>query len=53
MKGWCFIMKKVSTIFASSTMLLLGAVSLASCGDKLPSSSYEKVQFAFNGVEKS
>ena len=46
-------MKKVSTIFASSTMLLLGALSLASCGDKLPSSSYEKVQFAFNGVEKS
>lgn len=46
-------MKKVSTIIASITMLFLVAIALASCGDALPSSSYEKVQFAFNGVEKS
>ena len=46
-------MKKVSTILASTTMLFLGAIALTSCGDDLPSSSYEKVQFAFNGVEKS
>lgn len=46
-------MKKASTIIASTTMLFLGAITLTSCGDNLPSSSYEKVQFAFNGVEKS
>ena len=46
-------MKKISTILASTTMLFLGAIALTSCGDDLPSSSYEKVQFAFNGVEKS
>lgn len=41
----------------SFVMLLCAFFGLASCGsndkDKLPSSNYEKVQFAFNGVEKS
>lgn len=37
-----------------SAFLLLGATSLASCGGgKLPTTNYEKVKFAFNGVESS
>ena len=36
-----------SLVFASLTIGLVG------CGAKLPTTSYEKVKFAFNGVEKS
>ena len=28
-------------------------LSLIGCGNKLPTTQYEKVKFAFNGVEKS
>ncbi|MBP5574580.1 MAG: hypothetical protein J6X50_02405, partial [Bacilli bacterium] len=42
--------------FLSKTILpaflLLGAASLTAC-NKLPSTSYEKVKFAFSGVEKT
>ena len=44
-----FLLKTILPVF-----LLLGAASLSACNsNKLPSSSYEKVNFAFNGVEKS
>jgi hypothetical protein len=44
-----FLLKTILPAF-----LLLGAASLSACNsNKLPSSSYEKVKFAFNGVEKS
>ena len=50
-------MKKIGTIIASLIMLLCAVFVLAACGNKdkvkLPSSNYEKVQFAFNGVESS
>ena len=44
-----FLLKTILPAF-----LLLGAASLSACNsNKLPSSDYEKVKFAFNGVEKS
>ena len=42
-----FLLKTILPAF-----LLLGAASLTAC-NKLPSSNYEKVKFAFNGVEKT
>ena len=50
-------MKRIRFVAVSFVMLLCAFFGLASCGgndkDKVPSSNYEKVQFAFNGVEKS
>lgn len=37
-------------LFASSFML---ALTLGACSNKLPTTNYEKVKYAFNGVEKS
>ena len=51
-------MKRIKTLLGF-VFLLFGAIILASCGDKnkddvkLPENNYEKVTFAFNGVEKS
>ena len=51
-------MKRIKT-FLGFVFLLFGAIILASCGNKnkadvkLPENNYEKVTFAFNGVEKS
>ena len=42
-----FLLKTILPAF-----LLLGAASLTAC-NKLPSSNYEKVKFAFTGVEKT
>ena len=42
-----FLLKTILPAF-----LLLGAASLIAC-NKLPSTSYEKVKFAFSGVEKT
>ena len=50
-------MKKIGTIITSLVMILFVVFGLTACGSKdkveLPSSNYEKVQFAFNGVESS
>ena len=50
-------MKKIGTIITSLVMILFVVFGLTACGSKdkveLPSSDYEKVQFAFNGVESS
>lgn len=44
-----FLLKAILPAF-----LLLGATSLIACNsNKLPTNNYEKVKFAFNGVEKS
>ena len=51
-------MKRFKTLLGF-IFLLFGAIILASCGNKnkedvkLPENNYEKVTFAFNGVEKS
>ena len=51
-------MKRFKTLLGF-VFLLFGAIILASCGNKnkadvkLPENNYEKVTFAFNGVEKS
>ena len=51
-------MKRIKTLLGF-VFLLFGAIILASCGNKnkddvkLPENNYEKVTFAFNGVEKS
>lgn len=44
-------MKKIR--FFTATLVSAFAMSLIGCGNKLPTTSYEKVKFAFNGVEKS
>ena len=36
-----------------TTLIGIFSVSLIGCGNKLPTTNYEKVKFAFNGVEKS
>ena len=49
-------MKKIVATLVSSLLVLGGASTISSCGGgekKLPTSSYEKVQFAFDGVESS
>ena len=50
-------MKKITSFFVSLLMLIFTCVLLTSCGDKkedkLPNDDYDKVEFAFNGVEKS
>lgn len=47
-------MKRLFAKTLLSASLLLGAISLSACGgEALPTSSHEKVRFAFNGVEKS
>ncbi|MBP5466620.1 MAG: hypothetical protein J6Y43_03555 [Clostridia bacterium] len=48
-------MKKTGIILLSLIMLLTIAFGFSACGngEKLPSTAYEKVRFAFNGVEKS
>ena len=44
-------MKKIR--YFVSTLIGVLFISLIGCGNKLPSTPYEKVKFAFNGVEKS
>ena len=44
-------MKKISYFVATLVGVL--TMSLIGCGTKLPTTPYEKVKFAFNGVEKS
>ena len=44
-------MKKIH-FFATTLVGILG-ISLVGCSPKLPTTQYEKVKFAFNGVEKS
>ncbi|MBO6261368.1 MAG: hypothetical protein J6N95_02010 [Bacilli bacterium] len=44
-------MKKMR--FFVSTLVGVLTMSLIGCGTKLPTTPYEKVKFAFNGVEKS
>ena len=44
-------MKKIH-FFATTLVGILG-ISLIGCSPKLPTTQYEKVKFAFNGVEKS
>ena len=46
-------MKRKRTWIASALLLFLMAMPLQSCGETLPTSKYEKVKYAFNGVEKS
>ena len=47
-------MKKIKTFLLSFLMIILSIFILASCKKtKLPTNDYEKVKFAFNGVEKS
>ncbi len=45
-------MKKIRVIIFSVIFTVITFL-LVSCGDELPESKYEKVEFAFNGVEKS
>ena len=44
-------MKKIN-LFVTTLVGILG-ISLIGCSPKLPTTQYEKVKFAFNGVEKS
>lgn len=44
-------MKKISCFIA--TLVGAFAIGLIGCAPKLPTTNYEKVKFAFNGVEKS
>ena len=44
--------RTVLTLFVALLFILLGLIS-CTMDDKLPSSNFEKVQFAFNGVERS
>ncbi|MBP5349100.1 MAG: hypothetical protein J6Z13_01915 [Clostridia bacterium] len=49
-------MKKFLCLLISILLILSAVFALSSCGkkkDKLPETAYEKVAFAFNGVEKS
>ena len=47
-------MKKIRTFLLSFIMLLTSLFLFAACKKtKLPTNDYEKVKFAFNGVEKS
>lgn len=47
-------MKKIKTAFLSFIMLITTIFILSACKkNKLPTNDYEKVKFAFNGVEKS
>ena len=52
-------MKKVGMFFVSLFLTVFSIITLISCGGndeenvKLPENKYEKVSFAFNGVEKS
>lgn len=47
-------MKKIKTSLLSFIMLILSIFILSACKKtKLPTNDYEKVKFAFNGVEKS
>ena len=46
-------MKRKKTWIASALLLFLMAMPLQSCGETLPTNKYEKVKYAFNGVEKS
>lgn len=48
-------MKKTGIVFMSLFMLFCVVLGLSACGkkDKLPTTPYEKVQFALNGVESS
>ena len=49
-------MKRIREVFISIVIALCAVLILSACNNgntKLPSSNYEKVQFAFNGVEKS
>ena len=53
-----FSMKKVFLVLLIVLVLLIGTLNLVACKDdeeeiSLPTTKYEKVQFAFNGVEKS
>lgn len=45
-------MIKINKLFSFISSFII-ALSIGACSDKLPSSNYEKVKFAFNGVEKS
>ena len=50
------IMKKCLLLILSAILILSAVFALSACGkkkDKLPETAYEKVTFAFNGVEKS
>ena len=49
-------MKKCLLLILSAILILSAVFALSACGkkkDKLPETAYEKVTFAFNGVEKS
>ena len=47
-------MKKIKTFLLSFLMLFFSIFILTACGGtKLPTNNYEKVKYAFNGVEKS
>lgn len=46
-------MKKFSTAIIAIVVALSAVLGLYACSDKLPETNYEKVCFAFNGVEKS
>ncbi len=46
-------MKRLSATILSLLLILGTAFGLFSCGNKLPTTVFEKVQFALNGVEKS
>ncbi|MBR5044642.1 MAG: hypothetical protein IKX66_04775, partial [Clostridia bacterium] len=47
-------MKRVLVLFVAAVLVLGAVLALSACGKKkLPSTDYEKVAFAFNGVEKS
>ena len=47
-------MKKIKTPLLSFLLLIVSIFILSACGKtKLPTNDYEKVEFAFNGVEKS
>ena len=46
-------MKKIKMGVVALFLAFISIFILASCGKKLPQTKYEKVKFAFNGVEKS
>ena len=48
-------MKRVLVLFVAAVLVLGAILALSACGKKnaLPKTDYEKVAFAFNGVEKS
>lgn len=45
-------MRKINKLFSFISSFII-ALSIGACSNTLPSSNYEKVKFAFNGVEKS